>query len=252
MSASNIDISELQRFEPLDSLDADKLNELANAASHINVRKGQSVTTATPKDKIAYLLLGEVEKSTSGNANQSIKANTPQARQALVTPQDRAHVTVKKNSTLLIIDHGLLDFLLSWGNSGGLVVDEIDADQNSANWMDGFMQSEAVHNLSPSNIQTLIAKIEPKEYQQNQVIFHQGDDPDFYYIVSSGRCAVMVEGKQLVELTTGEAFGEEALITNSKRNATIQMSEGGIVLRLTPPASCRWQVHDGNRLLPDM
>jgi rhodanese-related sulfurtransferase len=39
----------------------------------------------------------------------------------------------------------------------------------------------------------------------------------------------------LAELKAGDAFGEEALVSNAKRNATVSMKTDGVVLRLAKP-----------------
>ena len=122
-----VDITELMKFEPLKALDADKLRELADSSKLVNVRKGQSVTSAISKQDIAYLLFGEVESASKNSKSETIKAGSKRAVEAILSPDKRIRVTANKNSTILAVDYGLLDFLSSWGNSAGLVVDEIDA-----------------------------------------------------------------------------------------------------------------------------
>ena len=62
------------------------------------------------------------------------------------------------------------------------------------------------------------------------MVIKQGDEGDFFYAIVQGKCLVTREsplnqkGIKLAELGVGETFGEEALIAEAKRNATITMS----------------------------
>ncbi len=71
-----------------------------------------------------------------------------------------------------------------------------------------------------------------------QVIIQQGAVGDYYYLVESGSLLVSradgVNATPMVvaELNEGDAFGEEALVSDNKRNATVTMKTDGQLLRL--------------------
>jgi rhodanese-related sulfurtransferase len=71
-----------------------------------------------------------------------------------------------------------------------------------------------------------------------QVIIQQGGEGDYYYLIQSGCAQVtrIVDSSQpaliLAELNEGSAFGEEALVSDNKRNATVTMKTNGELLRL--------------------
>ena len=59
----------------------------------------------------------------------------------------------------------------------------------------------------------------------------RGDEGDRYYLIESGRCEVTPRRRADVppaELKASEAFGEEALVAGSKRNATVTMRTNGV------------------------
>jgi rhodanese-related sulfurtransferase len=68
------------------------------------------------------------------------------------------------------------------------------------------------------------------------VVIREGDEGDYYYVVESGRFQVerLVGGAKvaLAELKSGDAFGEEALVSEAKRNATVTSLGEGDLLRL--------------------
>jgi rhodanese-related sulfurtransferase len=67
------------------------------------------------------------------------------------------------------------------------------------------------------------------ECKAGDVVIRQGEDGEHFYIIKSGRALVTratpsnPKGIKLAELGPGDSFGEEALISESKRNATITM-----------------------------
>ncbi len=231
------DIVSLKRFVPLNELEHDKLHELIENASVLQFKKGQPIFSAIEKNHTVYLLSGNVVRAPNSDRAMLIKAGDSQARHAIMTPGNRSRMVAGNSVTVLCVDAELLDLLLNWGADDGLVVDEIDTDEANE-WVDGLLQSEAILSLSPQSIQMLMSVVEPLELNANEVVFYQGDEPDYYYIVSSGHCVVSRSGEgagattELARLKAGDAFGEEALIANSVRSATVRMVEDGLLLRL--------------------
>ncbi|MBN1268041.1 MAG: cyclic nucleotide-binding domain-containing protein [Kiritimatiellae bacterium] len=70
------------------------------------------------------------------------------------------------------------------------------------------------------------------------VILREGEEGDFYYLLLEGTAGVTRkagrDGKpeQLATLEPGAAFGEEALISMSTRNATVTMEADGLLVRM--------------------
>ena len=92
--------------------------------------------------------------------------------------------------------------------------------------------------LEPEKVYVAIERMAEKTYMPGEDIIVQGEKGDKYYIIKSGRIAVLkkregeAETKKITELSSGNAFGEEALIKNDPRNATCRAMEETIVLSL--------------------
>ena len=75
-------------------------------------------------------------------------------------------------------------------------------------------------------------------YKAGDQVIKQGADGDYFYVITRGQCSVTREtplnkdGIKLAELGVGDTFGEEALISDAKRNATVTMVTDGSVMRL--------------------
>jgi hypothetical protein len=94
----------------------------------------------------------------------------------------------------------------------------------------------ALSRLPSASIDELFRRFERIRTKSGEVILREGDEGDYYYIIENGRCSVSrkVGGvdMSLAELKAGDAFGEEALIAESTRNATVCMKTAGVLLRL--------------------
>lgn len=79
--------------------------------------------------------------------------------------------------------------------------------------------------LSAKFLVKFVRAFEEIVYSDGQPVFHQGDDPDGFYLCVAGKLLieVVVGGKVVYtsEILAGDYFGELALTTDSKRSATI-------------------------------
>jgi rhodanese-related sulfurtransferase len=98
------------------------------------------------------------------------------------------------------------------------------------------LNSGPLSQLPPAHIDELLRRFKRVKAKRGDVIVQQGAEGDFYYLIESGRCDVTREiggaAVPLAEIKGGDAFGEEALVSGARRNATVTMKSDGVLLRL--------------------
>lgn len=71
--------------------------------------------------------------------------------------------------------------------------------------------------------------IEEVEFPDGSEIIHQGDEPDYLYILVSGVCHVIKDGQRVNIIEVGDVFGELAFMFKRTRAATV-VAEGPVVV----------------------
>ena len=240
----NIDKKSLRNFTPLDKLSIDKLNELLDKSIVEEIPAGRVLFRQGEKDKRSiYLLEGQVELQVTGNTKaEVVKAKTLEAKYPIADSLPRPSTCrARTGVTALIVDTDHLEILLAHDPSGTYEVTELGVDNESkdnTDWMLRFLQSRAFLQLPTANIQGLLMRLVERPAKRGEAVLQQGSQDDFYYIVKQGKCTVSrrpapkAEDIRLAILSVGDGFGEESLITNGKRNATVTMQEDGILMQL--------------------
>jgi rhodanese-related sulfurtransferase len=171
-----------------------------------------------------------------------IRGGTREARTPLYPEMPRrVSARAVDEVSYLSIDSELLDVMITWDQTGSYEVSELQQNegQGSADdWMTTLLQTNAFHRIPPANIQAIFLRLQRVPFRAGDVVIKQGDEGDFFYIIVSGKCVVTREtplnrdGIKLAELNVGDTFGEEALIAEAKRNATVTMLTDGSLMRL--------------------
>jgi CRP-like cAMP-binding protein len=86
--------------------------------------------------------------------------------------------------------------------------------------------------LSPAELDLLLARLVPLEVRPGETIIRQGELGQRFYLIRSGTVEVERDGARLAQLGPGEAFGEIALLLDVPRTATVTASEPTRLLAL--------------------
>jgi CRP-like cAMP-binding protein len=233
----------LKMFAPLDAMKRENLTALAKKVLVKDLTRGHPLFKEGDTDKrTVWLISGRVEALEGVRVVGTLKGGTPEARNPLF-PNLPRRVTVRAidDVKVLSIDSDLLDVMITWDQTGSYEVEELQAQlagAGSDDWMTTLLQTNAFHRIPPANIQAIFQRLQRTPCRAGEVVIKQGDEGDYFYIIVQGKCAVTREtplsreGIKLAELNVGDSFGEEALIAEAKRNATVTMLTEGVLMRL--------------------
>ena len=229
----------LKKLVPLNTLSDSGLDEVI-AATQIDQTDKDIVLFSEGEDDgyAVYLLQGEVVL-TSGNQSEQriIRSSTDASLYAIAQLKPRQMTgTTTRASTIARIDQNLLDHIVTMDVVSGIEVTEMDADED-VNWVFKILSSSTFSKLPPANANQMLARMEKVPVKANQVIITQGEPGDYYYLIRQGIAYVAKKNNLrktdiVNELSIGDQFGEEALLSDAPRNATVVMKTDGILMRL--------------------
>jgi CRP-like cAMP-binding protein len=237
----DIDINLLRQFSPLDSLSEANLKELKGHVSELRLSKGKILFKRDQINKDLFFVLSgavdlldenfEVEKITAPNerSRQTLDMDEPHSKTAVTTSEVK----------LLRLSKDRLDLVMTWDQAGGYLVEDLSDDESIVDndWMASLLGSQLFQQVPPANLQQLFVKFRETPTIAGDAIVKEGERGDRFYVVQHGHCQVTRRGdrgstQKLATLYPGQYFGEEALIGDTVRNATVTMSTDGVLMSL--------------------
>ncbi len=239
----HVDVETLHGLEPIASLSAPRIRELAVKTLVETVRAGVRLFAEGERDgKLVYLLSGEIELRSRSNAQvQRITAGMPETWHPLDNKQPHQWTAMTAGDVEIIrIDMEQFDQMLTWDQMATAEASPKTKTviKGEADWRTKLRSTLAFNNIPSANIEKVFERMEAVEVTVGDVVIRQGDPGDFFYLIDKGSAKVtrqmMGKGKpvELAEIGAGVGFGEEALISDKPRNANVVMISEGRLMRL--------------------
>ena len=232
----------LQALVPLNRLSRARRDIVIDACEIRNYPAEAFIYRAGDEDdNLYYLLEGTVTLYWHHKPLKQISDESTAAKRAFERPGVKRHsIKADRDVVIAVVPSEILAQQMRAArllNQASLEVSDIAAEKSS-NWMIRLLQSALFAELPARNIQEVFARMERKPVLADQVVLKQGDPGDFYYVIEQGFCEVTrrTAGRSrdihLADLKPGDTFGEEALIANRARGATVTMLTDGVLMRL--------------------
>jgi CRP-like cAMP-binding protein len=233
--SSPTEAQELRRLIPLNTLSDRQFEELLPKLHIEEAGKGTVLFhQGDTANEFVYVLSGTISLQGGGVEMDSVTGGSDAARFAL------AHQLPRKVSA---VARDRIRYVRIWP---GLIMPmqepagEAESEEvvESDDWMSILFRSPVFMHLPPANLQTLLRQLEEVEAKAGEVIFHQDEPGDYYYIIKHGQCVLTRKPTRtareikLATLKMGDAFGEDALLSDHPRSVTVAMATDGQLLRL--------------------
>eukprot|EP00435_Cladocopium_sp_Y103_P024388 s340_g6.t1 len=102
-------------------------------------------------------------------------------------------------------------------------IDSVASTQVGAHEILEFLNKVQLFKRLPENVLPSLAPVcEVKDYLPGDVVIEQGDDGHELFVIRWGITSVQVNGQEVAQLKEGDYFGENALLRDEPRTATIQ------------------------------
>lgn len=237
-----MDAAQLGTFSPFDTLESASLDGLLGnieiarvAAGHVLFEKGDT------EHRSYYLLSGTLSLRNDDEELGTMQGGTNEARSPIAPKLPRHLSAVAVDDVeYFSIDSDLVDTTLTLDHTGMYEVSTLNSQLNGADgdWMTALLSAKLFQMIPPQHIQMIFMRLMRVDFKKGDLVIKQGAKGDDFFIIRSGRCRVTRETPgaaaniDLADIGVGDSFGEEALLSDEPRNATVTMIEDGTLMKL--------------------
>jgi CRP-like cAMP-binding protein len=238
---SDIFIKDLRKYRYFSGLSEGALEALSKKLNVLKVAAGTKIIKEnTPADSFYLVNKGEVEVLKRTKFGQASKLSIMGygegfGEMALLTCSHRScSVTAKTDVVLYRISKNDFEDIV---NLDAAFLNMLEEKAKGYEDYQKIKMLQPFALLEPEKMLVLIDKMREEKYSPGENIITQGEKGDLYYIIKSGKAAVIRQEKdkepeQVAVIGSGEGFGEEAIIREKSRSATIRTIEDTTVLVL--------------------
>ncbi len=230
---------QLRSFTPLNVLSEQQWRELRNQlvpqpllAGQLLFRRGDQARTTY------YLLSGELQLRDGDGREELLQAGGEASCHPLSPTLPRQHeARALTDVSVLALDSANLGRLLTWRLAYQDLLLDLGGSGEDVEWLERLLENPLFAKVPPANVRAMLDRLHPIDLPAGSRVLIEGEGGDCCYFLKSGRAEVFRGGEGgtrqvLAELDVGACFGEEALLSDQPRNATVTLIEPGVVMRL--------------------
>ena len=239
-----LDPDRLRQLVPLSNLDARGLDQVLRNSSLLGLRHGETLLAIGDTAPYSfYLLDGELGLRARDGVMSTLAARGPDARYPvgnLIPRQVEARVA-SGTATVLRIDRDLVErelLLIRLAEAAGRDPDTRHRlSPQDLSWIVSLLHTPLFARLPLPALPELIERLDKVRVRKGQVVIRQGAPGDYFYVLRQGSARVVREsdGREVLLNRLGEldAFGDEALVAQRPRGASVVMDSDGVLMRLS-------------------
>jgi CRP-like cAMP-binding protein len=222
----------LRIFTPFDTLNPEYLDKVTEKASVREFPKGTMVFKRGKElEEAFYLIEGHVDLIDAQFVITSVDPRSESRRLPLSgSSPTQVSAMTKSPVKLLCVERDFLDLVMAWSESGE---DPSTVSEDDNDWMSYLLQAPLFAKIPPGNIRQLFSRFTEQKVTADEVVVKEGERGELFYVLKTGSATVVdTSGKILAALRPGDYFGEEALVGDTTRNATVKMLTPGKLMCL--------------------
>lgn len=202
----------IHRHSVLTDLTEDAREEVINSMKHFVLDPGETIFEAGDQATHFFVVgSGSLEVLVNSKRVNILKAGDSFGEQALL------HNT-PRSATVRTLDKTTL-----WGVDRKAFREAVEL-VNGRNYQENkvFLESVPMFSVLTSvQKENLLAVMAGQKFPAGKRIVMEGETGELLYIIKEGSVTCSVEGKEIRKMRKGDYFGEQALLTNSIRTATV-------------------------------
>ena len=234
----SVTTQQLRSFIPFSRLSQGLLEAVCRDAEVQHVLAGEPIFAKESADKRSLFLLSGQVRLEGQKHSQDISSGVHEEslHELLGLDVDCQRVIALEDSVLLRLEAGYLSRILAWHQMIQDAVLELDDEAVDQQWLEKLLANPVFNQVPANNIREMLNRMQLLNVTAGSVVIRQGDAADACYFIRQGRAEVIrtsVDREHVLALLQeGDCFGEEALLSEQPRNASVKMIENGRLLML--------------------
>ncbi|NYT46976.1 MAG: cyclic nucleotide-binding domain-containing protein [Candidatus Methanofishera endochildressiae] len=233
----------LRKLFPMATMPAQQFKELCADCDVSKMPKGSFLfNRGDQTDAFIYLIQGTVSLEADEFLLDAIKAGSDAAKFSLAHQFPRK-VSARALDNVSFISLGLnvfdkTDIDYNEMKNAYLVENDNAAADASIDWLAALLQSPVFQRLPAVNLQKVLMSLEEVKFTKGEVIFRQGDEGDYCFLIKKGSCSLSRKASsrakeiKYLELSAGDTFGEHAILADEQRSMTVTADSNIVASRI--------------------
>lgn len=225
-----------QQFDAFESITESQYQAVSAHAKVEKLPKGTFIIKrGKPLKALVYLIDGRVDLVNASFDSESVHGGSRRSQRPLTeqSPSDISAMA-KSDVEILSVDYQAIEILNSWSESRSESPLESSHQDPGEDWMTSLLDSPLFAQVPPAQLQLLFTRFKPVQVAQGDTVVEESAEGDYFYVIESGQAKVLTRfDGEIATLGAGQFFGEEALVGDTIRNASVVMATAGVLMQLS-------------------